>query len=174
MKNNSRVLLSLILAFMLTAYLQDRVSPFSTYAIKIPFILSAFVYFAFRHNLLIGIVAVFPCALLGDGLSLSSGVAYLFVSSITVALIYFFLKKQLVENSLSCGLIVLPLTLALLLIQYLSNLIYVGNALPFGFVFAKLLITAVATAIATIVLAELFYRFEIIVGNKEVVDEELG
>jgi hypothetical protein len=45
-------------------------------------------------------------------------------------------------------------------------LIYVGNALPFGFVFAKLLITAVATAIATIVLAEVFYRFEIIVGNK--------
>lgn len=174
MKNNARVILSIILAFMLSAYLQDRLPSFSVYEVKIPFVLSAFVYFAFRHNLVMGIIAVAFSALLGDGLSISSGVAYLIVCSATVAIIYFFLKKQLIENSISCGLIAFPLTFVVLLFQYISIIIYGGNALPIGFVLIKLLLTAAITAIATVLLSELFYRFEIIVGNKEVVNEELG
>ncbi|MBO7298995.1 MAG: hypothetical protein J6V41_04190 [Kiritimatiellae bacterium] len=174
MKNNGKVVLSLIIAFVLSAYLQDRLPSFTVYAIKIPFIIAAFVYFAFRHNWIIGIIATALSAVFGDGLSLSCGIAYLIVCSLTTILIYFFLKKQLVENSISCGLIALPLTLVLLLIQYFCIVVYEGVSLPFYFLLTKLLLTAVITAIVTVVLSELFYRFEIIVGNKEVVNEELG
>lgn len=172
--NNNRIVLSLILAFTFSAFLQDRLPPFSMYAIKVPFVLAPFIYYVFRHKLVIGIIAAICCSIMGDGLSISSGVAYLIVSIGTLFLNHYVFKKQLPDNSISCGLIAIPLTVLVLLIQYASIVIFTENAFHISFVLVKLIITAILTGVATIVLSEAFYRFELIVGNKEVADEELG
>lgn len=174
MRNNYRVVLSLILAFLISAFLQDRLPPLFAYMIKVPFVLAPFIYFMFRHNLVMGIISAVFCSILGDGLSDSSGIAYLVVSICALAANHYIFKKQLPENSISCGLIAIPLTILVLLIQYVSMVIYADVAPSFGFVMIKLIITAVLSGVATAVLSEAFYRFELIVGNKEVVDEELG
>lgn len=174
MRNNYRVVLSIILSFVLAAYLQDRLPAFSFYMIKVPFILAPFIYFMFRHNLLMGIISAVFCALLGDGLSDSCGIAYLIVCIAALFSNHYLFKKQLPENSVSCGLIAIPLTIFVLLIQYASFAIYAENVPSIGFVLIKIIFTAVSSGVAVIVLSEVFYRFELIVGNKEVVDEELG
>ena len=109
MRNNYRIVLSIIVTFVLTAYLQDRLPPLFAYMIKIPFVLAAFVYFMFRHNLLIGIIAGVFCSILGDGLSESSGIAYLVSCICALFANQYLFKKQLPENSISCGLIALPM-----------------------------------------------------------------
>lgn len=174
MRNNYRIVLSIIVTFVLTAYLQDRLPPLFAYMIKIPFVLAAFVYFMFRHNLLMGIIAGVFCSILGDGLSESSGIAYLVSCTCALFANQYLFKKQLPENSISCGLIALPISALVLIIQYASLAIFTDFIPSVGFALIKLLITALLTCIATIVLSEIFYRFELIVGNKEVVDEEFG
>lgn len=174
MRNNYRVVLSIILSFIVAAYLQDRLPSFSFYMIKVPFVLAPFIYFMFRHNLVMGIISAVFCALLGDGLSNSCGIAYLIVCIAALFSNHYLFKKQLPENSISCGLIAVPLTILVLLIQYASIAIYSENVHSLGFVFIKLIFTAILAGVSTVILSEIFYRFELIVGNKEVVDEELG
>lgn len=174
MKINYRIIISIAIAFVVTAYLQDIVPPFGGYDIKIPFILGAFIYYLFRHKLVFGIIAAVFCSILGDGFSESSGIAYLISSIIAIFANCFILKKQLPENSISCGIIAFPLSILVLLVQYLSLVIFVENVYPLSIVIPKLLITSLFSVVATIVISELIYRFELIIGNKEVVDEELG
>lgn len=174
MKNKYRIIISILLAFVCTSFLQDVLPPFSRYMIKPQFVLAAYTYFLFRHKLAFGIVAAVICAILGDGLSGSSGVAYLVAVITALVANHYLLKKQLPENSVSCGLIALPLSLIVSILQFVGVAVKSDYIPSFGFVLFKLIITAVLTAIATIIIAEIIYRFDLIVGNKEVVDEELG
>lgn len=174
MKNNYRVILSIVLAFVLTAFLQDRLPPFSLYMIKVPFVLSAFIYFMFRHNLVVGIIAAVFCAIFGDGLSETCDVAYLITCVSALFVNHYVLKKQLSQNSISCGIIAIPLTILVLLLQYFSISAAGYATQTIGFLIPKLLISSILTCIGTIVISEVIYRFEIIVGNKEVVNEEFN
>jgi uncharacterized membrane protein len=121
-----------------------------------------------------GIIAGVFCSILGDGLSQSSSIAYLVSCTIALFANHYLFRKQFPENSISCGLIAIPICALILIIQYVSLAINVDTIPSIGVALIKLLVTVLLTFLATIVLAEIFYRFEIIVGNKEVTHEELG
>lgn len=174
MRINYRIILSLVIAFVITAYLQDKQPPITIYMIKVPFILAAYIYYLFRHKLIFGIIATIFLTLFGDGLSESCGIAYLLTGVCAIFANRFVLRKQLPDNSVSCGLIALPMTIIILLIQYISLLIYAEVPPPLSFVIVKLILTSIFTSIITVAIAEIIYRFELIVGNKEVANEELG